>query len=431
MLKAVKIRLYPTTAQATQINKLLGCCRVVYNQCLERKINTYQTTGKSESLTTLSHFFHHELIKDESFSWLNEQNTRVLKQKIKDMLGAYQNFFKQHKGFPKKKSKKDNVQKCRFDRASVSKRNVYTNYRLSLANIHGIKFRCSEKFASYLQKHKGSISSATLTKLACGQYYLSILVDGDLTRKVKETNKVVGIDLGIKDFVITSDGRKFENPHFAKSQVQKVKRLQRQLSRKVKGSNNRAKARLRLARVYKRITDKKQYYLHTVSNMLIDENQVICMEDLNVKGMTRNHNLASSILEMNFGELRRMLEYKAKWYNRKIVYVDRYHPSSKTCSHCGYINRDLTLNDRTWVCPECGTYHDRDVNAAVNILNEGKRIIGHCMPEYTLVDCPTTERWQHSNVLTVDDILGNEALKSSDRLKQEADKEQCATLFKF
>lgn len=420
MLKAVKIRLYPTTAQATQINKLLGCCRVVYNQCLERKINSYKDSGKSENLTTLSYFFHHELIKDERFSWLNEQNTRVLKQKIRDMLQAYQNFFKQHKGFPKKKSKKDNVQKCRFDRASVSKKNVYTNYRLSLANIHDIKFRCSEKSASYLQKYKDGISSATLTKLACGQYYLSILVDGDLTRKVKKTSKAVGIDLGIKDFVITSDGRKFENPQFGKSQVHKVKMLQRRLSRKVKGSNNRTKARLRLARVYKRIRDKKQYYLHAVSNMLIDENQVICMEDLNVKGMVRNHNLAERISEVNWGELRRMLEYKAKWYSRKIVYVDRYYPSSKTCSCCGYVNRDLTLNDRSWVCPECGIHHDRDVNAAVNILNEGKRIIGCCTPEYTLVDCPT-----------VDDRLGDEALKNSDRLKQEADKEQCTTLFKF
>ena len=424
MLRAVKIRLYPNEEQATMINKLLGCYRVVYNQCLARKIKSYEETKTTENLSTLGQFVHHELLKNDNFIWLREQNTKVLKQAVKDMLTAYKNFFEQHFGFPKFRSKHDNKQSCRFELGAISKRNDYTTYHLSLANIRNVKFRCNEKYSKYLQKHHDNIRQATLTRLPCGEYYLSILVDGDLTHKVKETNTAVGIDLGVKDFVVTSEGEVFNNLHFKKSETKKIKKLQKQLSRKEKGSNNRNKARIRLAKVYKKINDRKQYYLHAVSNSLIDENQVICMEDLNVKGMVKNHNLAESICEMNFGEFRRMLEYKAQWYNRKIVFVNRFYPSSKTCHNCGYINKSLTLNDRQWVCPQCGEVIERDYNAALNILDEGLRIIGCSTPEFTLVDYPTTERWQYRNVLTVDDRLSNEVLKSSGRLKQEVNNEQ-------
>lgn len=375
MLRAIKIRLYPNKEQAAMINKLLGCYRVVYNQCLNRKIESYKNEGKSENLSTLGKFLHHELLKDDNFVWLREQNTKVLKQAVKDMLTAYKNFFELHTGYPKFKSKHDNKQSCRFELGAISKRNVYTNYKISLANIRNVKFRCNKKYAKYLQKHHENIRQATLTRLPCEEYYLSILIDGDLMHKVKETNASIGIDLGVKDFVITSDGETFDNLHFKKSKTKKIKRLQRQLSNKKKGSNNRSKARVKLAKVYKKINDKKQYYLHAVSNSLIDENQVICMEDLNVKGMVRNHNLAESISEMNFGEFRRMLEYKAKWYNRKIVFVDRFYPSSKTCHNCGYVNKGLKLSDRQWVCPQCGEIVERDYNAALNILDEGLRII--------------------------------------------------------
>ena len=420
MLRAIKIRLYPNKTQTEQFNKLLGCYRVVYNQCLARKIKSYEETKTSENLSSLGKFFHNELLKDDNFIWLREQNTRVLKQAIIDMLSAYKNFFERHTGYPKFKSKHEDKQSCRFELGAISKRNDYTTYRISLANIRNVKFRCNEKYAQYLQKHHDNIRQATLTRLPCGEYYLSILVDGDLTHKVKETNSSVGIDLGVKDFVITSDGEVFNNLHFKKSQANKIKRLQRQLSRKEKGSNNRNKARLKLAKAYKKINDRKQYYLHQVSNTLINENQVICMEDLNVKGMLRNHKLAESIQEMNFGEFRRMLEYKAKWYGRTVVYVDRFYPSSKTCHNCGYINKELKLSDRRWICPQCGGVIERDHNAALNILDEGLRIIGRSTPEFTLVDYPT-----------MDDRLSDEVLKSSGRLKQEIDKEQCFTLFEF
>ena len=375
MLRAVKIRLYPNVTQATQINKLLGCYRVVYNQCLNRKIKSYEENKISENQTSLGHFIHHELLKDDNFVWLREQNTKVLKQAVIDMLNAYKNFFEQHTGYPKFKSKKDNKQSCRFELGAISKRNVYTDYKLSLANIKNIKFKCNDKYAQYLQKHHNNIRQATLTKLPCGEYYLSILVDGDLTHKVKESHHTIGIDLGIKDFIVTSDGEVFENLHFKKSESKKLIRIQKQLSRKQNGSNNRNKARIKLAKAYKRITDKKQYYLHQISNYLIDENQVICMEDLNVSGMLQNHKLAGSIQELNFGEFKRILEYKANWYGRKLIFVDRFYPSSKTCNHCGYVNKKLKLSDRQWVCPDCGEIIERDYNAALNIRDEGIRLI--------------------------------------------------------
>ena len=376
MLRAVKIRLYPNNTQEVQINKLLGCYRVVYNQCLARKINSYKENKISETRTSLSKFYHHILINDPNFNRLKEQNSKILKCAIADMLSAYNMFFKIHSGFPKFKSKHDNKQSCRIEIGAISKRNVYTDYKLSLGNIKNIKFRCNKKYAEYLQKHKDNIRQAALSKLPSGQYYLSILVDGSLTHNgLKDTNNVIGIDLGIKDFVITSEGEVFNNLHFKKKESKMLKRLQKQLSRKQKGSNNRNKARIKLAKLYKKINDQKQYYLHSVSNSLINENQVICMEDLNVNGMLKNHKLAESIQEMNFGEFRRILEYKAKWYNRHMVFVNRFYPSSKTCNHCGYINKQLKLSDRQWICPECGQIIDRDYNAALNILTEGLRII--------------------------------------------------------
>ena len=402
MLKAIKIRIYPSQEEIGYINRQLGCCRFVYNNCLAYKKDNYEK--EKESISSSETIKHIVTLKNE-YVFLKDVHSKVLQQSVRDMNQAYDNFFKLHKGYPKFKSKHNNKQSCRFPKDAIIGIN---GNRISLIKtLKDILFKCSRKDEKYLNKNQDKISSITLTKLPSNQFYLSVLIDKPNEIR-PANNNAVGIDLGIKDFVITSDGEVFNNPHFKKSQSDKIKRLQRQLSRKQKGSNNRNKARIRLAKAYKKINDKKQYYLHQVSNTLINENQVICMEDLNVNGMLRNHKLAESIQEMNFGEFKRILEYKANWYNRKIVYVDRFYPSSKTCHNCGYINKDLKLSDRQWVCPQCGEVIERDYNAALNILDEGLRIIGSSSPEFTLVDYPT-----------VDDKTSKMSLKSSDRLKQE------------
>ena len=403
MLKAIKIRLYPSKEQVVFINKQLGCCRFVYNQCLSYRKASYETYNRSVTSTqTINHIGE---LKNE-FQFLKEVHSKVLQQSVIDLNKSFDNFFKKLSNYPKFKSKKDNRQSCRFPKdAFIGIRGNRIDLIKVLKDIH---FKCSKKDESYLNKNQDKIKSLTLTKNPSGKYYLSILIDGCFVHKVNETNNAIGIDLGIKDFVITSEGEVFNNLHFKKSNVNRIKKLQRQLSRKQKGSSNRNKSRIKLAKLYEHINNRKQYYLHSVANILINDNQVICMEDLNVKGMSKNHNLAESILEMNFGEFKRILEYKAKWYNRRIIFVDRFYPSSKTCNHCGYINKQLTLKDREWVCPNCGKQINRDYNAALNILNEGLKIIGLSSPEFTLVDYPT-----------MDDRLRNKELKSSDRLKQE------------
>ncbi len=394
MLKAIKIRLYPNNTQAEQFDRLLGCCRFVYNKCLNKKITSYKENKISETRSSLGKYIHHDLLRDDNFAWLREQNTKVLKQALVDMLSAYNNFYKRGGGYPKFKHKHDNKQSCRFEIGAISKRNIYSSYKLSLANIKNIKFKCSKKYAEYLEKNKQKIKSATLTKLPCNQYYLSILIDGDLfeNKSAPINGTVIGIDLGIKDFVNTSNGDIINNPHFKKSETHKLKRLQRQLSRKEKGSRNRDKARVKLAKVYKKISDKKTNYLHVVSNILINENQIICIEDLNVKGMVKNHNLAEAICEINFGEFRRIMKYKCNWYGRELVFVDRFYPSSKTCNNCGYINKKLKLSDREWVCQVCGKNLHRDYNAAMNIRDEGiSKLVGSSTTELTLVDYPTMD----------------------------------------
>ena len=228
-------------------------------------------------------------------------------------------------------------------------------------------------------------------------------IPNDEVVKFNQTNECVGIDLGVKDFVITSDGEMFENKHFFKSQEQKIAKLQRQMSRKQKGSNNRNKVRIKLAKAFEKITNQKEQYIHSVVNKLLTYYDVIFMEDLNVSGMLKNHKLAKAIQEVGFYRFKSILVDKAFNNGKEVIFVDRFYPSSKTCSVCGYKKHDLKLSDREWICPQCGEHHDRDINAALNILLEGERIIGVRNTEYTLMENPTTERWQHRNVLTVDD----------------------------
>lgn len=376
MLRAVKIRLYPNKTQEQTLNKVLGCYRFVYNQMLVQKQNAYKTDKTNLKVTDLSKWFHGTLLKDEQYAWLKEQNTKVMKQAIRQMDGAYQKFFKQHNGFPKFKTKKDK-QSALFPYEAISKHNTFETRHISLTTpLKNLKFRCSDLYFSRLQKYNKNIRSATLSKTKSGNFFLSILIEmeDDELKRFEHTNEQVGIDLGVKDFVITSDGEVFENKHFFKKEEKQMKKLQRQLSKKVKGSNNRKKVQIRIAKLFERITNKKDAYIHYVTNELLTYFDTIFMEDLNVQGMLKNHHLAKAIQEVGFYKFKETLVNKALVNGKQVVFIDRFYPSSKGCSVCGYKKQDLRLSDREWVCPQCGTKHDRDINAAMNILLEGQRM---------------------------------------------------------
>jgi len=375
MLRAVKVRLYPNKEQEQELNKVLGAYRFVYNQVLAKRKTAYETDKTNLSENELSKFFYGTLRKDEQYAWLKEQNTQVMGQAIKQMDVAYKMFFKKCSRFPKFKSKKDK-QSALFPRIAISKRNTFETRHITLiTSLQNIKFRCSDLYHRRLQKYKDNIRRATLSKTKSGNFFLSILVDIPESEcvKFKKTNKQVGLDLGVKDFVITSDGVVFENKHFFKREEKKIVKLQRQLSRKKKGSNNRDKQRVRLAKVYERLSNKKENYIHSVVNEILKSYDVVFMEDLNVQGMLRNHSIAKAIQEVGFSRFRLVLQTKASQNDKQVILVDRFYPSSKTCSCCGYKKSDLKLSDRFWTCPECGEHHDRDINAARNILLEGQK----------------------------------------------------------
>ena len=376
MLRAIKIRLYPNKTQEQALNKVLGCYRFVYNHMLARKQEAYKTDKTKLGLTELSKYFHHELRKDEQYDWLKEQNTQVMQQSIRQMFTAYDKFFKEHKGFPKFKSKRDK-QSALFSINAISKKNTFDKRKITLTKtLKNVKFRCSDLYFKRLQRYKDNIRSATLSKTKSGCYTLSILIEmkEDEFVKFNKTSRDVGIDLGVKDFVITSDGEVFENKRFFKKDEKKLVKMQRQLSKKRKGSSNFSKQCKRIAKVFETITNKKENYIHSVVNYFLRHYDTIYMEDLNTSGMLKNHKLAKAIQEVGFFKFKTVLSTKALQNDKKVVLIGRYYPSSKTCSKCGYIHNGLKLQDRNWCCPKCGTNHDRDYNAALNILYEGRRI---------------------------------------------------------
>jgi putative transposase len=375
MLKAIKVRLYLNKNQIDYINSLLGSYRFVYNQCLSYKKLKYETDKTNISKFDLINHFTTNIRPE--FVWLKEHNTKVLKQSILNLDMAYKNFFKHHKGFPKFKSKHD-VQKVRFPLEAVSKKTFdEKSSKLNLTKtIKGLKFECSDRDKLYLYKNKQNIRSITITKTKTGKYFASILIDGHLTKSVNKTSKTVGIDLGIKSFLTLSDGQCIDNPKWIRSNQKKLSKLQRQLSKKQKGSKNREKSRLKLAIAHEKIKNQKQDFLHNITTKIINENQVIVLEDLNVTGMLKNHKIARSIQELGLYEIRRQLEYKAKWYGRDLIFVSRWFPSSKLCSGCGWKNINLTLADREFICEHCGLVICRDYNASINIETEGLRLVG-------------------------------------------------------
>ena len=390
--KAIKVRIYPNQEQQEYLARLLGSCRFIFNKCLEYKIETYNKEKRTVGFSECGKYIT-ALKQKEEFAWLNDVHSKPVKQSLIDLEAAYGKFFKNGKGFPKFKSRKDNQSSCRFpdDAFSGIKGNRLTLIK-ALKDIH---FKSSRHDEIFLNKHQDKIRSATLTKTRSGKYLLSILIDKLIVKSLPKTDKIIGIDLGIKDFIVTSDNQKFENIKVIRNNEKKLAKLQRNHSKKKyidkKPSKNKEKARIKLARFHEKLSNIKENYLHHVANQLLNENQVIVIENLNVQGMMKNHCLARSIQELSLARFKQILKYKATWYGRDIIEINRFYPSSKLCSNCGFKKEDLTLKDRQWTCPSCKTKLDRDLNAATNILNEGKRFlltkkIGLDSPDLKLVE---------------------------------------------
>ena len=366
MLKAYKYRIYPNKEQKIQIAKTFGCCRFVYNQTLAYRKDTYENEKKSVSKTDCNNYCNRELKKE--YEWLKDVDKFALTNAIYNMDAAYRKFFKEHAGYPKFKSKRDNHKSYT---TNYTNENIVVDFekgRVKLPKLKMVKAKPPREF-------EGQIKSATISQMPSGKYFVSILVEEEQV-ELPKVEKSVGIDLGIKDLVITSDGENIDNLKLMKKYENKLVRQQRKLAHKQKGSKNREKQRIKVAKIYEKIANTRNDYLHKISHKLINENQVIVSEDLSVSNMVKNANLAKSISDCGWSEWTRQLQYKADWYGRTYVKIGRFVPSSQTCHVCGYKNeetKDLTV--RKWTCPQCQTEHDRDINAAINIQNEGLKQI--------------------------------------------------------
>ena len=357
MLKAYKYRIYPTKEQEESFFQHFGACRFVYNWALENKIKSYEQNGKSVSRFTLNKMMTE--LKEEH-TWLKNVNSQSLQGATLSLETAFTKFFREKKGFPKFKSKKNPVQSFsvpQFYEVDFDKNKV------KLPKIGWIKTKLHRKF-------KGIEKTATLSRTPTGKYYISILVDDEQETPVKSlfNEKVtVGIDIGIKDFAILSNGEKIDNPKYLKTSIQRLNVLQRRMSRKQKGSKNRAKARNAVSKLHERISNQRNDFQHKLSSKLIGENQALALETLNVSGMLKNNCLALHIADASWNSFVTKLEYKAEWFGKTILRIGRFEPSTKICNVCGYYNKNLTLADREWQCPDCKINHDRDINAAINI----------------------------------------------------------------
>ena len=357
--RAYKYRLYPNEEQKVLVAKHLGSCRFIYNYALDKKVRAYQTDK-----TNLSRFDIQadlpNMKKSEEYCWLKEVNSLSLQASLANLDSAYTKFFREHKGFPRFKSKKDSKQSFSIPQNT---RVDFENGRIFIPKFKGgIKTKFHRTF-------EGIVKSSTISRTATGKYFVSILVEvnePDVPMKPICENKTVGIDLGIKTFAVLSDGTEIPNPKHLKQSLDKVKKLQRSLSHKNKGSKNRDKARRKLALAHEQVTNRRNDFLHKVTSYLVNNYDTICLEDLNVKGMVKNHHLAQALEDIAIGTFNALLKYKAKERGVNILRIGRFEPSSKMCT-CGYINHNLTLSMRRWSCPVCGVTHDRDLLAANNI----------------------------------------------------------------
>lgn len=359
MLKAYKYRIYPTDTQKVLLAKHFGCARYIYNYGLERKIKSYAETKKSVSRFTIQADLP-KLKKQEDTKWLSEVNALSLQASLLNLDMAFTRFFKEKKGFPRFKSKHDHSQSFQIPqntKVDYDARRVYIPKFLE-----GIKCKFDRQF-------KGKIKTSTVSRTPTGKYFISILVETEDTlpsKKPIDENKAVGVDLGIKMFATLSDGNEIQNPKYLKRSLKKLKRMQRSVSRKVKGSNRRSKYVRLLAKQYEKVTNRRKDFLHKTSRYLVDHYDTICLETLSASNMVKNHHLAQALSDIGIGTFNAYVDYKAEWYGKNVIRIGRFEPSSKMCS-CGHIHSGLKLSDRVWTCPSCGTVNQRDLLAAKNV----------------------------------------------------------------
>ena len=358
MLKAYKYRIYPNEEQINYLQKTFGCTRFIYNQMLADRIKSYEE-NKDLDIKIIKYPTPAQYKKE--YEWLKEVDSLALANAQMNLDKAYKNFFRDKSvGFPKFKSKKDNHKSYTTNNQNGT---IYIeNNRIKIPKLKSmIKIKQHREFV-------GLIKSCTISQNPSGKYYISMLVNTENIQLPKLDTKV-GIDLGIKEFAITSDGEMFSNPKWLKKSEKRLRKLQKDLSRKQKGSNNRRKDRLKVAKLHEKISNQRKDYLHKISHYVISENQVIVIEDLKVSNMIKNHKLAKSIADVSWSEFRRQLEYKSEWYGRELIIAPSNYASSQLCSNCGNkSSQTKDLSCRTYICPVCGMIMDRDINASKNLL---------------------------------------------------------------